>query len=236
MAGSQDPNDYTATLFARGYLPLKREVMRLVTKWRADPDRRGQAAFLEGEWRRFERRLLDVARRTAQEAEQEIKLEEEASRVRDDTGGGGGPRLNDHLGQSTPVFELPGSVLINDERALDEAGVDWWWTNEEGYSGHIGREIRGVFMPGGARPDPSRFREHPLFQPMAKGPKGEIKNPIPERRFVQSGYNQVRGDWHAEIQAAEQTFIDALRRAQLSVQQAASKRRAANVRRGRGRP
>lgn len=228
MAGSQDPNDYSAVLLNRGYLPLRTVILNLVRKFMAD-GRPSQANLLRIEWQRFERDMLSIAQRTAQRAQQAIRTEEETSRVRDDTGGGGGPRLESRLGESHAVPLVPGSVLVNDERALEEAGADWWWTNEEGYSGHIGREIRGVFMPGGVPPNQSDFRAHPLFRPMGIGGGGsgsardvlahidrasnlvgEIRNPIPERRFVRRGFQDIRGQWHAEVRAAEARLVRTL--------------------------
>lgn len=219
---SQDPNDYSAVLFVPGFIPLKRIVMDLTRKWTAD-GRHGQVAFLNTAFARFESDLRRIAVRTAEKAQHAIVKEEEGSRVRPDTGGGGGPRLEDFLGRSEPVDLVPGSVLVNNERELELGGVDWWWTNEEGYSGHIGREIRGVFMPGGTPPiaDLPRLLHQPIFRPLGgdRAPKGTIKEPIPERRFVQKGFDSLRAPWHAEVRAAEGRFVDALRRAQLSIAQ-----------------
>jgi hypothetical protein len=157
--------------------------------------------------------------------EKAVKEAEVASRKRPDTQGGGGPRLGDFLGISAPLTSVPGSVGVNFMPALD-ANVSWWWTQEQGYSGHVGREIRGFFFDAGftspSRPDPAQFRVHPLFASRSDqladfgaglgkrggvGGKGTIKNPIEPRRFVEHGGQQVLGMWHRMIQAAESRFV-----------------------------
>lgn len=153
--------------------------------------------------------LEHIAVDIAKVAHHEIVQEEVQTRVRPDTGGDGGPRLEDFLGESNPLPTLPGSVGVNFEPVL-EANVPWWWTNEEGYDGLIGHEVKGLFFDSGftsgAAPNQGQFREHPLFRPMGRGPKMTIQNPIPERRFVQHGYEAAAAAWHSRVAAARAKF------------------------------
>lgn len=165
---------------------------------------RARRAFIELV-NELEKIAVDIARL----ARHEIVQEEVQSRVRPDTGGDGGPRLEDFLGESHPLPTLPGSVGINFEPVLDE-NVPWWWTNEEGYDGLIGHEVKGFFFDSGftssAAPNPDQFREHPLFRPGGRGPKMTVQNPIPDRRFVQHGYETAQAAWHARVGAARERF------------------------------
>jgi hypothetical protein len=139
--------------------------------------------------------------------------------------------------------------------------VPWWWTNEQGYSGHIGRVVHGFFyeqgFTGRSRPDPSSFREHPLFRaegpqkrrghrqddhsPPRKGSKGQrpgmlIKNPIPRREFVLRGYKRAEVVWHERLARAKARFnVEMDRIIRLAGEQAAA--RAAELEKARrGRP
>ena len=222
------PN-YSAQLRYHDLPGLAESVTRLAEVLTAD-GRPTQAGRVIARYQRFLRELDQISRDTANYAKKAILDAERQSRVRDDTGGHGGARLQDSLGHSHPLPRLPGWVGVNDEEPLSKS-VPWWWTNEEGYSGHIGRVVRGFFydqgFTGRARPDPSRFREHPLFR--AEGPQGSgrrlrekkpprksrrgqrpgmlIKNPIPERRFVKQGLDQTRAYWTPKIKAAEASLI-----------------------------
>lgn len=153
----------------------------------------------------LERIAVDIAKA----AQHEIVQNEVQSRVRPDTGGDGGPRLEDYLGVSSPLPTLPGSVGINDEWILDD-NVPWWWTNEIGYDGLIGHEVKGFFFDSGfssaSVPNPDQSREHPLFRPGGSGPTMTIQNPIPERRFVEHGYEAAKVAWHSRIASARARF------------------------------
>jgi hypothetical protein len=232
MAGSQDPDSYSAVLAVRDLPELRDAVYNMATILDLDGQvalaSRARAAFIA-----FVRELELIAKQTATAA-QDLILEEEAkSRVRPDTGGGGGDRLENHLGFSAPLNALPGSVGVNYEPELYEH-VPWWWTNEEGYSGFVGRVVHGFFYDagwtGGTRPDTSRSREHPLFRAVgpqgdqehritdaqsaadyehpegARGPGMLIQNPIPARRFVERGYAKASAQWHTRVRAARAAF------------------------------
>jgi hypothetical protein len=179
-------------------------------------------------------------------AEVNIKEAEIDTRVRPETNGDGGPRLNDYVGESHPLPGVPGSVGMNFEPTLD-ANVSWWWTNEFGYSGHIGRVVHGFFYDSGftgrSRPDPGRFREHPLFRAegpqsgaildqkesprkMAKGtrPGMLIRNPIPNREFVRKGGAKTEAVWHTKVKAAESRFVASIEAISRSAQAAIASR------------
>ncbi len=203
------PN-YSMILATVGLSKLESEALALASVLEAD-GAHAQASQVRSAYIRLLGELNAIAVATAQFAESAIKDAEATSRVRPDTGGGGGPRLGDYVGSSNALTAVEGSVGINDEDTLYD-NVSWWWTNEEGYGGHIGREITGLFDPGHDAPSPAQFRVHPLFTPM-KGGKGTIQNPIPARRFVRDGGQQAATRWHAQVQAAKRQFLMACDRA-----------------------
>jgi hypothetical protein len=225
MTPSQNPADYSIVLTMAGYPELARAAIVLHDKLIAD-GRPEQASRVRRALLQLRTDLLDVAKKTAVDAHASIRSAELQSRVRPDSGGAGGPRLNDFIGVSVGFDPVPGSVLINSEPTLKDNGVGWWWTNEEGYRGHIGRRFIGSFE--GTRPDPSRFREHAVLD-MRKGAKnrakGTIKKPIPERRFVRDGAGQAEARWHAQIQAAQGKYVSAIRLAVRTTQQPQRRRR-----------
>jgi hypothetical protein len=139
---------------------------------------------------------------------------EKATKVRPDSLGGGGPRLEDFL-QCDPLVELPGSVGVANEAVLD-AGVPWWPTNEEGSTARVGGHIFGQFYDagfgGGTAPDGSLSRIHPIFQPTTvegSGP-GIIHNPIPARRFIRDSIPSIEARWFKGFEAAKRKLEDAL--------------------------
>lgn len=139
-----------------------------------------------------------------------LKESERRTRVRPDTLGDGGPRLEDSL-VCQPLQELPGSVGVADEELLDQR-VPWWSTNEEGSTARVGGHIFGEFFSGGlgssAAPDASQFRQHPLFQPgveQGAGP-GVIRHPIPARRFIRDAIPEIEQAWMSGFKAAKARF------------------------------
>jgi hypothetical protein len=141
-----------------------------------------------------------------------LKLQEKErdTRVRPDTQGGGGPRLEDSL-KADPILELPGSVGIADEQLLDR-NVPWWTTNEEGSSARLGGRLMGLFyssdFASGAAPDHSEFRVHPLFEAgsFPDGGMGVIQRPIPARRFIQKAIPDVEAAWIAGFERVKGKF------------------------------
>ena len=162
---------------------------------------------------RLLRELEEIARKTAVLAEQSIKDAELSSRVSRSTGSSGRTLT---WGSLILCQQLKDRSVSTDEPTL-YAHVSWWWTNEEGYSGNLGMKFIGAFGDAGfgspAKPDPSRFREHPLLR-VGKGPgtgKGTIQNPIPAREFVKDGAVIAEAAWHAQIRAAKARFIREVR-------------------------
>lgn len=132
---------------------------------------------------------------------------ERSTRVRPDSLGQGGPRLEDFL-RCDPLFELPGSVGVANETVLD-GGVPWWSTNEEGSSARVGGHIFGLFYSGGlgssSAPDPGQFRQHPIFEPTTVGGSGPglIEAPIPARRFIRDAIPEVEAQWMRGFEQAK---------------------------------
>jgi hypothetical protein len=210
-------DDYSTLLVMQGFAAFEAEVNATIAALEAfgTPQR---AAAVRVAYTEYLVELEAIAQRIAQLAHTEIVHAERASRVRPDTGGGGGPRMEDHLGFSDAIPELPGSVAINQLSELDDNGVEWWWTSEWGYSGHVGREIHGWFFDSGftsrSRPDPGQAGVHPLFMPSRSGGKGTIQEPIPERGFTRQGARVAEVEWHREVRGARQRFMAKVNAAQ----------------------
>lgn len=223
MAGNVD--DYSIVLPTRGFASMVRDAIQLDDVLVADGTP-AQAQLVRKALSTLERELAEIATRIAALAHKEIVGHEASSRVRPAATG----ELEAVIGQSHPLPAVPGAVGINDETELQD--VSWWWTNEEGFSGHLGRTFIGAFE--GTRPDPARFREHALLR-VGKGPgsgKGTIKNPIPERRFVREGGAVAELEWHREVRAAKRRFMQTVTAAvaesgRISKARAASGRRRA---------
>jgi hypothetical protein len=164
------------------------------------------------------RQLLDMSRSMAVFATKELVNQERQTRVRPDTQGGGGPRLEDHLvAESIEPDLMPGAVGVADKDVL-ENGVPWWITNELGSSARVGGSIFGVFHGSGGytAPDTNMFREHPLFtatdgsDPDA-GP-GTIQNPIPARHFIARAAPIISAEWERRFRAIHDQFMHELNR------------------------
>jgi hypothetical protein len=212
-----DPANYSGLYIMRGHAAFYTKVMTAVDVLRAD-GAQAQAQLLLAAFEDYWATLRKVAADIAAKAEEAIVRAEQDSRVRPDTAGGGGPRLEDYIGKSDPLPSLPGSVGVNNEEMLRHSPVSWWWTNEEGYSGFIGEERQGFFFGegGGGRgfiPSSSMAGQHPIFKPYGgRAPTMLIDNPIPERRFVERGYDEVMADWHTEVDRARAAFISEMER------------------------
>lgn len=212
---SQDPAEFSIILAAVGFAKLVKSAVELERILAADTP--NQASRVRVALAGLESELKQIAHRTATLARKEIQSHELSSRVRPDTNGGGGPRLGDFIGTSNALDTVPGSVGINHEPTLEQENVGWWWTNEEGYSGHIGRTFIGAF--DGTRPSPGDFRQHALLE-VGKGVKGSgkgtIKRPIPERRFVRDGAAVAEAQWHGAVRAAKAKFMTEINAAMAS--------------------
>jgi hypothetical protein len=232
MADRQDPGAYSALLVTVGYADLQASFIRTHDMLEAS-GYPALAQLLRQASLRFRDDMTRIARQVSVKATAYIKEEEARSRVRPDSGGdASGKRLEDFVGDSAPLTAVPGSVGINFEPELYD-NVPWWWTNESGYSGHVGRVVHGFFYDAGytsaSRPDPGSSREHPLFraegpqrdsnsfgpghdrQSASSGQRGErpgmrIENPIPAREFVLRGYERAEAEWHTEFAAVKARF------------------------------
>lgn len=200
------PEDYSAVLATVGLANLEEQAINLSAVLEAD-GAVAQASLVRQAFLKLLEELRVIAKLTAEHARQAIVKEEEASRVRADTQGAGGPRLEDFIGKSDVLPGVEGSVGINDEHYLEfDTPVYWWVLHEEGSDVHVGRQIIGFFEPGKSNPSQQEFRNHPIFTPSRSGKKGLIRNPIPERRFVEHGAQIAETEWHARIRAAKSKF------------------------------
>lgn len=89
----------------------------------------------------------------------------------------------------TGAVELGVAGLFEEKvlnRAATRGGKTYWEAQEFGTDAHVGRQVRGFFMPGRARPSQGDFRVHPEFQ-AGKGPRMTIRRPIQERAFLRRG-------------------------------------------------
>lgn len=106
-----------------------------------------------------------------------------------------GPQMvNGIQSRPIPYPDLPAfsvgqvDISVLDKAATGVSGKPYWATQEFGYTGHVGRKLRGSFM--GTRPDPGQFRVHPVFTTGAPYYKMTIQRPIEERAFLRSGVMQ----------------------------------------------
>lgn len=166
----------------------------------------------------LERDLKLLGREVAAFATEELRRQERKTRVRPDTHGGGGARLEDNL-VARPLSEslIPGSIGVADEDLLD-ANVPWWITNEIGSSARVGGRLFGSFYGDEDAAPPSRdlFRQHPLFEPGdfgAWGGEGIITHPIPARKFIAKAVPEIRSVWQARFREAKQRMSDEMTRA-----------------------
>jgi hypothetical protein len=155
--------------------------------------------------------MLELAIRASLFATEELKRSEHDTRVRPDTQGDGGPRLEDFL-EAKPVGPqnlVPGSIGVANEDLLD-ANVPWWITNEIGNSTNVGRILYGFFYGADdeAPPDMTQFRVHPLFAPgwSPVSGRGIISNPIPARRFIARAVPKIDSYWKQNFRAAKDRF------------------------------
>lgn len=102
-----------------------------------------------------------------------------------------------------------GAVSIGDIAVLDEATTrerrgrvykPYWWAQERGYAGNVGREVRGFFTTGSGDRHPAsgaQKRMHPYFEAQ-KGPKMIIGDPIEPRHFLRDGIANLLPEYLAE--------------------------------------
>lgn len=205
---SQNPHDYSYVLATVGLSGLQEAAFDLSKVLDAD----GTPAQASRVRRAFLSLLADLERiavEIAQQAEENVVKARQQGQVRPDTGGAGGPRLDAFIGKSSPLIAVEGSVGINNEPFLDSSPAYWWRAIDMGYdwSGHQDSDIKGVFMPGNARPDAGQFQAHPLFRAMGKGPRMTPANDIEPQEFVRRGFEKTEADWHRLVQQAKAKFM-----------------------------
>lgn len=205
---SQAPSDYSWVLATVGLAALEREAVELADVLMAD-GARAQASRVRQAYLRLLEELEAIAVRIAAQAQDDIIEARRQGQVRPDTGGAGGPQLDDYIGHSTPLAAVEGSVAINNEAFLDSSPAYWWRAIDQGYdwSGHQDVTIRGFFEPGHARPSLAEAGVHPLFQAAGRGPIMTPANDILPQEFVNRGYRKTEADWHTLVQAAKRRFM-----------------------------
>lgn len=155
--------------------------------------------------------LIALADRMAIRGTELLKRDEEQSRVRPDTLGAGGPRLEDYL-RCDPLPVVPGTLGIANESLLN-ANVPWWVTNEVGNSSNVGRTLFGAFFGAGqeeTRPEAAERGVHPLFEARGSGEfrgSGRIEHPIPARYFVRQAVHEIEVEWRAGFEALVHAYI-----------------------------
>lgn len=220
------PDGYARILFIEDLPELERTIFRLQAECDAD-GAPNQARVIRQAYINLLQTLDRISVQVAEEATARIRSIERSTRVRPDTGLPDAQRLETHL-ESDPLRSLPGSVGIINEKKLDDSPVYWWWTNEVGYTGNVGRTVNGLFYEagfggGGVAADAGQSREHPLFRPGGPQPSGgssshdeldvggggrmqpamTIANPIPAREFVKRGIAEVEPKWWSAIARAK---------------------------------
>jgi hypothetical protein len=108
--------------------------------------------------------------------------------------------------RAVPTSLSLGIVGVADVSRLDSMtqkgakGTSYWEAQEFGTDAHVGRIVRGFFMPGRSRPSGAQFRVHPEFQP-GKGPEMRIQRPIEERGFLRRASDDAFAYWHRRMAA-----------------------------------
>lgn len=162
----------------------------------------------------FKEELQQLAVAVATEGTQILREFEAKTRVRPDTMGGGGPRLEDFL-KAEPMPQIaPGTVGVVNKPILDQ-NVPWWDIIEEG--GRPGRQgdIFGVFYnPGGSGDmppdaDAGARQEHALFSPVGSaggGGPGQVVKHVAPQWFMRDSAPIVTAEWERGFRAISATF------------------------------
>lgn len=191
--------------FQRFVIPDVPEVFALFIRTVKDAERRGlfgtadYLTLLFGEYRQS---LINLAVRTAEIADDEIKAQIKATAKRSVQTQPGG--LIDQI-VSEPIRADAGMVgvgRIDGSPGLDN--LEYWRAQEYGLDeGFVGRTIHGFFYDqGGTNPtEPEHGRgDQPLFAPDAAGGFGTIQNPIEARHFLAHGTDAALAYWKREQQ------------------------------------
>lgn len=159
-----------------------------------------------------------VASLTASESEKTIVARIHATQLRPDPPGKSvNQRLQDAI-NSRPIAGFLGTleVGIADVSKLDdvvgEDGQPYWRAQEFGSQHLVGKRIKGLFQPGGAAPDQSQFRTHPVFEVGGEGARPMlIQRPIPEKAFIREGALAAESFRAREFAAVERAGVAELR-------------------------
>lgn len=155
------------------------------------------------------KQLEEISVLFAKRSQQAVIDEEQTTRVRPDSGDPKG-QMRDYL-RCGLIPGVPGAFGFVDQDYLANSPVFWWWTQEIGYSGNVGKELHGWFFDSGftnpTYPNPEQSREHPLFGSTGDtGPPMTILNPIEERRFALHALEKIQGEWEGAVLRAAAQF------------------------------
>lgn len=215
---AQFVSGFIATDVGDVYLALVRLERAVVTVRRNNPK---LAVALNREAKsirfRFEQDLRRVERTSSARITRGMRERVTKTAVRAGTSG----NMRDALIARPIQFALPtGSIGIADIPALD-AVVNprsprygpYWRTQEYGYAGHVGREVKGGFYSAGGggpyKPTAADFRQHPIFIP-GKGGKMVIGRPIRARHFIRDTIDAERALWLAEMEGVQAKVLGRL--------------------------
>lgn len=200
-------DDYSFILYIKDLPALEAEIFRLQKTVELGGSAQA-AAMIRTAYGTLLSTLQQVSVRVAEVSAVKIREKEASTRVRPPTAHSDGVSLEDHF-QSDPLSALPGSVGVINESVLYEE-VPWWWTQEEGYAGHVGRVVHGHFYDSGfinpSDPQATSSRVHPLFRPES-GPPMVIQRPIPARHFILETLPEIDALWRREIANAKKALL-----------------------------
>lgn len=112
--------------------------------------------------------------------------------------------LMDHI-RSEPIVPTAGIVGVSRiDGALD--ALPYWRAQNYGYTGFIGRVIKGFFYDtpgfGGVPTPPESGRDdQAMFAPDADGGYGTIQHPLQPRHFLERGRDAALAYWRREQRA-----------------------------------
>lgn len=216
---------YKTGLVVRDVLETHRRFDELLTRLAVakSPIARRMRGDVLAAYAQFNRDLEQLAQRTSVAATRHIQQQLKRTAKRPDN------RLRPHIKDSIVCrptgpggFRIPtGWVGIADIEELDKVVNPltpqygpYWRTQEDGFAGHQGRKIHGLFfgpgLTGGGERPASAFKggggPHPIFV-AGPGGAGTIDEPIQARHFIERGAREAGRDWLAQLQAVESRAI-----------------------------
>lgn len=182
---------------------------QIVSYWRANGLRLDKAL------RDFRQALDRIARETAAVADARIVNHIDQTQVRPDTSRG--VRMRDSIeSRAVPTRPELGIVGIARVATLNKGtrrggkGQPFWEAQEFGTDAHVGRIVKGYFMPGRSRPSAVQFRQHPEFRRQGRGkgvPAMKIGRPIEERGFLRKGVEDAGRYRARKLKVAERKLV-----------------------------